>query len=338
MRARRMLWILGGVVVVFAALSVGSAYYVSGLFIRPPWLENRSPEMGLVSRVGDPWADKYWQGVVGDPETDFGLPYDDIEFEADDGSTLRGWLVHARADPRLGIVTAHGGGSDRREYLRMLPILNRAGYPVLLFDFREHGVSDGSGRGISLGVREHRDVIAAVRHLRQTTGVARVAVIGGSMGGASVILAAAESDEIDAVIAEHPAASLESWVVHMLSSQMGQAIADDFAAQGEAAPALLRGAAGAGWWSRLVVRFVTWRIDANPAFDPVDVIHRIAPRPLLLMHGKRDRMVPVSHAYTLFARASHPKELWIHPDSDHESFFNLDPDAWSARVLSFLEL
>ena len=59
-----------------------------------------------------------------------------------------------------------------------------------MFDVSEHGCSDGSGRGLSYGIRECRDVLAAAQYMRDVHGAQSVATIGTSVGGASVIMAA----------------------------------------------------------------------------------------------------------------------------------------------------
>lgn len=321
--------VLGGAV--FA-----SAYYVAGLFTRPPWLEHRTPEQGLVSREGDPWAEKYWQGAIHDPGRDLGLHYEEVEFETEDESTLRGWYVPTAVPARTGVVTVHGGGGDRRAYLSRVPLFREAGYPVLLFDLREHGVSDGAGRGLSLGVREHADVIAAVRYLKSQRGIEQVAVVGESMGAVSALLAAGLSSELDAVVAEFPGAEIGTWVPFMLQGQMAASIADQYAQKGEAAPRWLAGSDLPSWWTDLVVLMTRRRIGAHSFEGPIDVVDRIAPRPLLLLHGDQDIMAPVEASRRLYARAHDPKELWIVPGGHHGLLYNDHPDEWRTRVLGFL--
>jgi len=51
----------------------------------------------------------------------------------------------------IGIIAIHGAGVDRREFLRFTPWFHEAGFEVLLFDCREHGISSGTGRGVSYG-------------------------------------------------------------------------------------------------------------------------------------------------------------------------------------------
>ena len=46
-------------------------------------------------------------------------------------------------------------------------------------------------------------------------------------------------------------------------------------------------------------------------------IGRISPRPLLMIHGEKDDLVPVEHAHRLYERAGEPKELVILPGAGH---------------------
>ncbi len=107
-----------------------------------------------------------------DPLQDFQLPFEEIEFRNADGMTLRGWWVPGLdPNPDLAVVRVvacvrwqgggpltrptlqvfcHGGGRDRRAWLRHVPIFHRAGLPCLLFDLREHGAGAGRGWGRAL--------------------------------------------------------------------------------------------------------------------------------------------------------------------------------------------
>jgi pimeloyl-ACP methyl ester carboxylesterase len=281
--------------------------------LRPGWFEHRSPEQGL--RPAESF--KNWAGKIHDPQLDFGTPFESVEFETDGGATLRGWWVPGAPGARVGVVTVHGAGADRRDFLRHLPVFHEAGYPVLMFDCREHGISDGASRGISFGVREHADVIAAVRYARRRGELEGVAVIGTSQGGASVILAAARDPSIDAVVSENPFTDIDSLI------RDGAAAFDSRAAD---APNLV------GW----IAWLTAWRIDADEIPAPIEAIQQIAPRPLLLMHGTADRVIPVAHTHALH-RAAPLAELWIAEGAHHAALFDAAPDEWRRRVLDFLE-
>ena len=315
---RRWLAIAIGLVALLLLGGAGTVGWVgSNVAMRPPWHEHRTPEQGL--RPIDPDADFFiLDGGYRDPTTDLGLPYEAVEFPAQDGSVLRGWLVRGAPDASAGLVAVHGGGSDRREFLRHLPMFHAAGLPVVLFDCREHGISDGTGRGISLGLRESEDVSSAVAWSKRALGLERVAVIGTSQGGASVILAGARDPAIDVVIAENPFTS------------MADLIADARLPDGTEMP---RWAASLIAWTAMV-RMEGPLAPLRPS--PLEAVGRIAPRPLLILHGSEDEVIPVGHAKRLAAAAGEPSELWILDGAGHAALFNHDPVAWEARVMGFL--
>lgn len=304
-----------------ASAALGLAFVVavgwlgSNQALRPPWYQPRTPEQGLVPM--DPAADYFvWQGGYRDPRTDLGLDYETVELPASDGSTLRGWLVPGEPGATAGVVAVHGGGADRREFLRQVPAFHRVGYPVLLFDCREQGISDGAGRGISLGVRESEDARAAAAWAKRTLGLERVALIGTSQGAASAILAAAADPSIDAVVAENPFTSIRELI-------------RDIGGLPEARPI-------PPWASRVVAAFAVWRMGGIGRPAPIDVVAQIAPRPLLLLHGTKDQAIPYAHSERLRAAAGEPVELWIVEGGEHSALFNRAPEEWERRVVDFL--
>ncbi|MEM9177590.1 MAG: alpha/beta fold hydrolase [Myxococcota bacterium] len=296
-------------VLVAIGLLAAAGWLGSGFVLHPPWYVGVSPD-GTLPRV----ENESWHGIDSDPFTAFRIPYEDVTFSAEDGQTLRGWFVPGRLPRRAAqaaILLVHGGGGDRRDYLRHVPLYHDAGWPVLLFDCREHGGSDGRGVGVSFGVREHRDVSSAVAWLRRARGFARVGVVGTSQGGASVILAAARDPDIDAVVAENPFASIEALI--------------DFGAR--QVPQPFR-------WA--LVRATAWRTfgtSGTPA--PIDVVGRIAPRPLLILHGDADSVIDAPQSERLFAAAGAPKDLWIAPGADHTQVYDVHPEEYARRVLAF---
>jgi pimeloyl-ACP methyl ester carboxylesterase len=73
---------------------------------------------------------------------------------------------------------------------------------------------------------------------------------------------------------------------------------------------------------RLVARTLLQTRISGGRWDPVpvppaDAAARIAPTPLLIVHGDRDEFFPVEHAERLFEAAHQPKELWIVPGYGH---------------------
>jgi len=68
--------------------------------------------------------------------------------------------------------------------------------------------------------------------------------------------------------------------------------------------------------------------------SPINYVARIAPRPLLLVHGNRDETVEVSHAYKLYDEAGEPKQLIIIDGAEHGLRQN---DKAMAAVLDWLK-
>jgi dipeptidyl aminopeptidase/acylaminoacyl peptidase len=58
---------------------------------------------------------------------------------------------------------------------------------------------------------------------------------------------------------------------------------------------------------------------------PINWIDKISPRPLLLVHGDADELIPLEHAHRLYQKAEEPKELKVIPGAMHK--LRLEPAA-----------
>ncbi len=68
--------------------------------------------------------------------------------------------------------------------------------------------------------------------------------------------------------------------------------------------------------ARARFRFVPVRWLLRDRFDSLRWIGRVR-APVLVMHGARDRIIPVAMARALYEAAPEPKQLWIAPDAGH---------------------
>jgi fermentation-respiration switch protein FrsA (DUF1100 family) len=103
--------------------------------------------------------------LIGTPQ-DFGLAYEEVWFEAEDGVKLHGWFVPKPGAPVFLWFHGNAGNiSHRLENIKLL--VDEVGVQVFIFDYREYGRSAGS---IS---REgtFRDATAAYRYLTHTRGI-----------------------------------------------------------------------------------------------------------------------------------------------------------------------
>jgi uncharacterized protein len=245
----------------------------------------------------------------------WGLPEPErLWLTSSDGIRLSGWWFERRG-AAASILLCHGHGSNKLTNLWLAGDLY-ARFNVLLLDVRGHGESEG--RHASVGFLERLDILAAVDWLADQG--ASIGVLGISMGGAAVIHAAAESERIAAVVADSSFARLRGPVYEAICAR-----------------GYPRRAAGVLAWS--VCRVAPWlgTPRGRQWRDPVDVVGRIAPRPLLLIHGEADDFIRISHANDLLSRARDPKELWVLPEAGHARAAEIDPAAYVARLLDFFE-
>lgn len=238
---------------------------------------------------------------------------------SEDGTRLNGWYLPApHPAPAPALLFCHGAWTGRRECLPLALQFHAAGYSVLCFDFRAHGES--AGRYLTVGHHEAHDVLGAVAFLAAQPEVDpdRIGVVGYSMGAAAAIRAAAASPAIAAVVADSPYADFEDAVQYSFRQVVGRCVP-----RYPFAPLAL------GW-----ARWLT-RVDPR-RLRPVEAIGRLAPRPILLIHGQEDEIVPARHAAMLFDAADEPKELWLVPGATHVGARMEDPDAYFRRVSTFL--
>lgn len=214
----------------------------------------------------------------------------------DDGVPID--AVHLAGDSRVAFVLAHGFTLNwqRPAVWRVARRLNRFG-GVVAFDFRGHGRSGGES---TLGDREIRDLDTAIRYAREL-GYQHVVTVGFSMGASVVLRHAGLLGGADAVVSVsgpgrwYYRGTLAMRKVHWaVEHRLGRIVARSF----------------------LNTRVSGGRWDPVPV-PPADAAARIAPTPLLIVHGDRDEFFPAEHAEQLFEAAHQPKELWIVPGFGH---------------------
>lgn len=147
----------------------------------------------------------------------------DVEFLSG-GQTCRAWLyLPSGSSPRPVVVMAHGLGGVRQ--MRLDAFAERfatAGYACLVFDYRHFGASDGTPRQLLDIRRQAEDWHAAIRFARTCSSVdgSHVVLWGTSFGGGHVLVAAAEDQQVVAVIAQCPFTdgATSALATHRLSS------------------------------------------------------------------------------------------------------------------------
>lgn len=208
-----------------------------------------------------------------------------------DGVVINGsHLVYGR--PSV-LIICHGFG-DHHHSLPIVWLAEQLAHwhDVITFDWRGYG---GSGGQASFGGDEAYDLEAVVAYAR-TWGYRRVGIIGDSMGGLITLAAQPQlglGDRV-ATIGAPACYSLTGWPRPLLF----RSVAPHPAARSIALPVL------------------GFRLGVLNAPRPLDLIDAVDV-PLLLIHGDRDRTVPVANAYALAERARPATKLAIYEGCTH---------------------
>ncbi|MCK6511042.1 alpha/beta fold hydrolase [Myxococcota bacterium] len=281
----------------FVLLLFGVGWYFSSMLMYP----------------GPPrcWAESF---VFCQTPKERGLSYEEIAFSSADGTRLHGWWIPAPKATRA-IIFSHGRGGDRRASLRLLPALHRAGFHVMALDYRNCGQNQRSFN--SMGGLERQDLRAAIDFVEKTKRIHRIGLFGESLGAAISIQIMASDPRVATGIFEGGFASVKDVVAQRAHELYG----------------LPR-------WPLLPIVFWLYNLRTGVDFDAINPethIARIAPRPILLIHGDADRVVFPSHAHRLFRAARDPKTLWIVKGGKHTQTWQQQRKTFEERVVHFYQ-
>jgi pimeloyl-ACP methyl ester carboxylesterase len=259
-----------------------------------------------------------------------------------DGLKLTGYL-HRPADTptserQAGIVMCTGFGSTQAGLSQERAAeMARHGFATLTLDYRGFGESEGpAGRMIPL--EQVADIRAALTFLQMQEGVDpdRVGLYGSSFGGANVVYTAGIDPRVKAVASVVGVGAGERWLRSLRRAWEWRAFLDDLEEDRQR-----RAATGQ---SKLVDRLdimmpdpasqtradqnllkagrtgIPMPLETGQAvidFHPEEVVHRIAPRPILFMVAERDVLVPNDVTREVFDRAGEPKRWIVLPGIGH---------------------
>ncbi|MGD0461540.1 MAG: alpha/beta hydrolase [Tepidisphaeraceae bacterium] len=251
-----------------------------------------------------------------------------VWFQSTDGLDIAGFWTPAAALADKSVPNPNWGrqtllicpGSRAGSYLILAKTFLDEGYNVLIFDFRAHGQS--AGQIISFGDHERRDVLGAVRWLRDSEPQAcrRIVGVGIDTGAAALLAAAADPSQ--------EGRAFTSLAVFGCYDRFDNLA--DSAAQIDGRPSLQRMVVRMG----LALACVQTGADLFD-FSPADAAAQFAPRPILFVHGRRDPMIDYERARSLFEAAHAPKSfLWLDDMTDEQAVS--DPNVVS-RTLQFLD-
>jgi len=249
-----------------------------------------------------------------DPKKDLGLNFEEVSFISQKKFTLKGWFIPKKGSKKV-IITVHGHGANRYEGARWFKALHKGGFNILTFDLRNSGHST---KGFtSMGFHERYDVIAAVDFVEKIKGMKSIGVFGVSMGSSSSIPAM----EMDKRI---KAGAFEATIANT-NDVFGDILSRDF---------------GLPKFPILNVASAFFKIRAGVDMDKInneDIIGKISPRPVFLMHCTKDNFVDYYHGKRMFKAAKEPKQTWTTDCDKHAQAWQSNPKKAEKLIVNFFK-
>ena len=212
---------------------------------------------------------------------DLGVLYDDLYIKTNDKLVLHGWYLHAEGRPRAKVLFFHGNGENISTHVIAVSWLTRHDYDVILVDYRGYGWSQGfpelkgSINDVDTTIRYTIDELLGENE--------KLFVLGHSFGGSLSIAALAENHYQGRIKALFSISAFSDY--HTITQD-----------------ALSR------FW-------LTWALQwplsftVNNDYSPKNLVSKISPVSLVIIHSVDDQIVPLYHADVLYKQANQPKYI-----------------------------
>ena len=212
------------------------------------------------------------------------------------GCRLLGTLFLARGDePKPTAILLHGIPGIEKNY-DLAHGLRANGWNSLIFHYR--GCWGSQGQYSFETIPE--DVIAALDFLCVGTfpqiDTSELYLVGHSLGGWAAVIVAARDARVRGIATIAPIADPRE--LHFTELMALQSYTP--------------------WLSGLSPsEFVTQWHELGKADLPIEKVCQISPRPVLIVHGRNDELVPVAQSENLFDHSLEPRELFLHDEANH---------------------
>jgi fermentation-respiration switch protein FrsA (DUF1100 family) len=235
------------------------------------------------------------------------LHQEEVEFETEEGIRIHAWWFQAKTKVSKGtIVFFHGNAENLTTHFLHLSWLPDRGYSYLIFDYPGYGVSEGfpSPRNtVSSGD-------AALRWVHKNKDPGPLIIYGQSLGGAIAfrsMLDIKDDISIKALILDSTFLSYRS-------------LAREKAKQS---------------WITWLLQPIAW-LAMSDHYAPKDIVRR-APVPVLVIHGAKDKVVPLKFGEEIFRKSPEPKNIWIIPSGTHGDVFWAHEQVYRKKFVDYLD-
>ena len=266
----------------------------------------------------------------------FGQPVpnaEEIALTTPDGLTLQACYIRT-TKPRKGVILfGLEFGSNRWACVPYCEFLLREGYDIFTFEMRGQGTSPAQkGYEPLQWVTEFEliDFRTGLDYLknRADRDPRGIGLFGLSKGGSAGLMIAAHDDFVRCAVVDGVFASITTMVPYMKQWVFIYTRAHWLARM---IPI---------WYLRMLAKISIRTVEKIRAchYPPLEEsMGKLAPRPLLMIHGGADNYIKPEMASALFDLAGQPKEFWLVDKAKHNQAFHLAQEEYKKRVLDFFD-
>lgn len=237
--------------------------------------------------------------------------------KSNDHLQLNAQFIENEKDTDKAVILVHGfrkEGSDMGDYTKFYYDEN---YHILMPDLRGHGKSDGNYYGY--GWHDRLDIIEWVNFLIDNYKVNEIVLHGNSAGAAAVLLTSGEDtlqEEVKAIVADSSYTTMKDELAHQLNHLYGLP------------PTPL-----------LEITSVITKVRSGYFFGDVNILKQVEKnvKPLFIIHGDKDDLVPTYMGEQIFEAATSEKQLWIVSGAGHIKAYEMATEQFEEHLTNFLQ-
>ncbi|MBB6453535.1 hypothetical protein HNQ94_001984 [Salirhabdus euzebyi] len=242
--------------------------------------------------------------------------FETLELTSYDGLTLVGDFIANEQPNEKAVILAHGYRGHKEQMDEYVKFYYELGFDVFIPDARGHGESEGDY--IGYGWHDRKDYQDWIQLLIDEKGAKSIFLHGNSMGAALVLMTSGEDlpQEVKGIIADSGYTSVKEELTYQLKHLYGL-------------PA----------FPLMEITSMITNFRAGYTFEEASAIEQVKKntRPLFIIHGDADELVPTEMGHEIFEAASGEKELWIVPDAGHTKAYTVAKEEFEQRVTAFIE-
>jgi uncharacterized protein len=241
---------------------------------------------------------------------------EELEIISYDKLRLKAGFFENDANTGKAVILAHGYRGDRSHMDELVKYYYDQGFDVLMPDSRGHGQSEGDY--IGYGWHDRLDYLKWIDLMIEEHGAEQILLHGNSMGASLVLMASGEDlpNEVKGIIADSGYTTVKEELKHQLKYLYHL-------------PS----------FPLLDVTSMITKVRAGYFFGEASAIDQVKKnkKPLFLIHGDSDELVPTEMAYELYDAASGDKELWIVPNAGHTKAYSIATEEYQSRLKDFID-